>query len=42
MMKVRHILGISGGKDIVAFTVYLKQQYFVNDNVYMYAFGNFK
>ncbi|MCQ2319399.1 MAG: hypothetical protein MJZ90_10860 [Bacteroidales bacterium] len=33
MTNVRHILGISGGKDSAALAVYLKQQYFVNDDV---------
>lgn len=32
-MKVRHILGISRGKDSAALAIYLKQQYFANDNV---------
>ncbi len=32
-MNVRHILGISGGKDSTALAVYLKKYYFVNDNV---------
>lgn len=31
--NVRHILGISGGKDSAALIVYLKRQYFTNDNV---------
>ena len=31
--NVRHILGISRGKDSAALIVYLKRQYFVNDNV---------
>lgn len=26
-MKVRHILGISGGKDSAALSIYLKQKY---------------
>lgn len=32
-MNVRHILGISEGKDSAALAVYLKKYYFVNDNV---------
>lgn len=31
--NVRHILGISGGKDSAALAVYLKKYYFANDNV---------
>lgn len=30
MTNVRHILGISGGKDSAALIVYLKRQYFTN------------
>ncbi len=41
-MNVRHILGISGGKDSAVFTVYMKQQYFVNGNVYLHTFGDIK
>lgn len=30
MTKVRHVLGISGGKDSAALAIYMKQKYAIN------------